>query len=378
MERVLITGGAGFIGLRLAEKLLGLGYDVVVLDNLSKQIHGDGQVTRQRLNELDCEFVYGDIRDARLIKSILSGVNSVIHLAAETGTGQSMYEVEKYMDVNVQATAILSKYIIENRSSLRKVVVASSRAVYGEGEYSCEEHGRVSPVQRLERDLANLDFECKCPVCAKNLNLIATSESASILPNSMYGLSKHTQEKMLSIACSSANVSFVALRYQNVYGPGQSLQNPYTGILSIFSNLILTNQSVELYEDGMPSRDFVYVDDVVSATSQALILEDLNSEVINIGSGQAITVQDVYTMLVERYDCQPNFYITGNYRAGDIRHNYADISKAREILNYKPSVGFVEGCDLFTNWVMSQSINESKYDESRAELIRLGLFKGKI
>ena len=276
VKNILITGGAGFIGSNLALKLLSYGYNITVLDNLSEQIHGSDPNKSLLYNSIKdkVNFILGDVcNENDWIKSI-ENQDVIIHLAAETGTGQSMYEVEKYVNVNVRSNAILLNCLSNKKNKIQKIIVASSRAVYGEGKYSCSEDGVVFPIQRSDYNLSKGDFNPKCPICDNNVTPMPTDEKSPLNPVSIYGITKQNQEQLISLGCKSLGISSIIYRYQNVYGPGQSLSNPYTGILSIFSTRILNNNQIEIFEDGLESRDFVYIDDVVDATFLGLKITD--------------------------------------------------------------------------------------------------------
>ena len=263
-RKILITGGAGFIGSNLALELNNRGYSVTVIDNLSEQVHKKGKESTLYLSiKGKVNFINGDVRKKGDWEKALRGQDIVVHLAAETGTGQSMYEISRYVEVNIQGTAHLLHFLSNNNHSIKKVIVASSRAVYGEGKYFCEEHFIVYPEIRKEVDLISGRFECTCPVCGREVKLQATDELSKLHPTSVYGITKHNQEQMVLTVCSALGIPAIAYRYQNVYGPGQSLCNPYTGILSIFSTQIKNNNQINIFEDGRESRDFVYIDDVV-------------------------------------------------------------------------------------------------------------------
>jgi len=378
MKNVLITGGAGFIGSSIALKLIDSDYNVTVLDNLSPQIHGDNPedsfLYKRIKNKVN--FVKGDVSNRADWEKALVNQDAIIHLAAETGTGQSMYEIEKYTKVNISGTAILLDILTNTKTNVRKVIVASSRAIYGEGKYYCEEHGIVYPHERKERDMLNKDFSNKCPVCGKNVQLKATDEEAKIHPSSIYGITKQVQEQMVLSSCKAINIPAVAYRYQNVYGPGQSLKNPYTGILSIFSTNILHNQPINIFEDGEESRDFVYIDDVVDATIIGLEKDEADYQVFNVGSGKSTTVKQVAELLKMYYKSDSDIKITGNFRLGDIRHNYADISKINKLLGFIPKYEFEEGIKIFTDWVKKENIEKNNfYQESLSEMRKKGLFK---
>lgn len=378
MKNILITGGAGFIGSNLALKLIQLGYRVTVLDNLSKQIHGSDPENTSTLYQSiagKVTFINGSVTSMNDWEKALVGQDAVIHLAAETGTGQSMYEVSRYVDVNIGGTSLMLDYLTNNTHAVKKIVIASSRAIYGEGKYWCSEHGTVYPNVREEKDMSNGYFHCKCPVCNKDVSLMATTEDSIIHPTSVYGITKQTQEQLVLTVGESIGIGSVALRYQNVYGPGQSLSNPYTGILSIFSTRIKNGNSISIFEDGAESRDFIYIDDVVNATILGLEKEAANGQVYNVGTGVSIDVMTVATSLCRKYGKQVDLNVSGNYRLGDIRHNYADISKIQKELGFRPEWDFESGIESFTNWVDSQAIQVDNYEASILEMKKKGLYK---
>jgi dTDP-L-rhamnose 4-epimerase len=374
MENILITGGAGFIGSNLALRLISIGYQVTVLDNLSPQVHTENSALYDSIKN-KVKFIKGDVRSKEDWLAALAGQNAVVHLAAETGTGQSMYEIEKYTDVNIKGTAILLDYLTNETHNIQKIIVASSRAIYGEGKYNCTQHGDVYPSERSESDLAKKDFEVKCPHCNSNVTLVGTDEASKIHPSSIYGITKQNQEQMVMVTCQSLGIPAVAFRYQNVYGPGQSLSNPYTGILSIFSTRIKNNNDLNIFEDGEESRDFVYIDDVVSATVKGLEQSAADGEVFNIGSGVGTTVLTVANALKQNYQSDIEISISGNYRVGDIRHNVADLTKAKEKLGFEPQVTFLKGVEQFTAWVNNQAVEDDCYEDSISEMKEKGLYK---
>lgn len=373
-RNVLITGGAGFIGSNLALKLVGLGYEVTVLDNLSEQIHGTHSDLLNTIID-KVNFIQGDVRNREDWEKALKGQDVVVHLAAETGTGQSMYEVQKYVDVNINGTAIFLDLLVNEEHQIKKVVIASSRAIYGEGKYKCAEHGIIYPNERKEADLQKGEFEPKCPVCNRDLVLQATDEQSKIHPSSVYGITKQNQEQMVLNVCQSVGIPAVAFRYQNVYGPGQSLKNPYTGILSIFSTQIKNCNDLNIFEDGKESRDFVFIDDVVKATVLGIQKEEADFEVFNVGSGKGTTVTEVAQTLKSLYKSSVNIKETGNFRLGDIRHNYADLSHIQNKLGFQPDVDFQTGVAAFAEWVNGQEIQEDRYLKSIEEMKAKGLFK---
>lgn len=377
MKNILISGGAGFIGSNLAIALIKKGYSVSVLDNLSPQIHGDNPENSFLFNSISdkVNFIQGDVRNRDDWEKSLSGQDAVIHLAAETGTGQSMYQIYKYCEVNTGGTALLLDILANKKNAIKKIIVASSRAIYGEGRYYCELHGEVYPESRKEEDLQKGIFECKCPKCGGKIELLSTHEESKIQPQSIYGISKYNQEELILVGGKSLNIPAVAFRYQNVYGPGQSLSNPYTGILSIFSTQIKNNNSINIFEDGKESRDFVYIDDVVNATILGLEKEQANYNSYNVGSGSNISVLQIANKLVNLYNSEVAINVTGNFRIGDIRHNYADLDKIKHDLNFEPEIQFDEGITNFAKWVNTQKKSEDLYSTSIYELKERGLYK---
>lgn len=377
--KVLVTGGAGFIGQHLCRALLGRGLSVRVIDNFSPQIHGGNAAVAADLAPA-VELIRGDIRDKELLIQALDGVDRIVHLAAETGTGQSMYEIERYFSVNVQGTAALLD-VLQNHAvgaSVRLIVVASSRAVYGEGAFSCARHGVVYPAARMQVDLTAGLYEPRCPSCQEPALLLETDESAPFRPMSIYGLTKQVQEQMVLMFARTKGISGFGLRYQNVYGPGQSLHNPYTGILAVFSNLARTGRAIEVYEDGAESRDFVYVHDVVNATVRAITYEGSYIGPLNVGSGVATSVSTVAAAVNRYFGDRSTIRISGAFRIGDIRHNKACLQQAAAVLGYQPSVSFEAGLKRFLVWAEKEEAGDAHaYEKSVDELASKGLMGAK-
>jgi dTDP-L-rhamnose 4-epimerase len=385
---VLITGGAGFIGSHLARRLLREDCTVTILDNMSPQIHGQStthseqKVAERILNATEIpsaklKVLIGDVRNKLSFNQALDGQEVVVHLAAETGTGQSMYEVERYEDTNLKGTAILMDYLVNNKNSrVRKLVVASSRAIYGEGKYSCQVCGIVYPGIRHSIDMKAGHFEPCCPVCCGTCLSLPTDEDSALHPSSFYGLCKQVQEQMTLLFAQTLGISGFALRYQNVYGPGQSLENPYTGILAIFSNQARINQTINIFEDGKESRDFVYIDDVIEATWRVIRPEVEGIAAINVGSGERTTVYEVVKEIIRFFDSNSPISITGAFRKGDIRHNLADLSKLKSITGFEPKWNFRNGVCEFLMWAESQEVVVDKYEKSLKEIRQKGLMHG--
>jgi dTDP-L-rhamnose 4-epimerase len=376
-KKILITGGAGFIGTKLTHQLIERGHEVTILDNLSPQIHGSAETSVLYNSIKDkVHFILGDVRNAEDWKKALPDQEVIVHLAAETGTGQSMYEIERYTQVNANGTAILLDMLTNGKHCVEKIVVASSRAIYGEGKYwSPALQQEVYPYGRKESDMLKGDFEVKCPFTGVNAEMRPTDEWSRIQPNSIYGLTKYHQEQAIMIATQALGIAGVAFRYQNVYGPGQSLSNPYTGILSIFSTRIKGGKDINIFEDGTESRDFVYIDDVVAATVLGIESDAANNQSFNVGTGVATSVLEVAQTLMKHYGLEVPITVTGQFRLGDIRHNVADMTKAEKILGFKAKVSFDEGIRNFSNWVNGQTVMSDKYEASLQEMKEKGLLK---
>jgi dTDP-L-rhamnose 4-epimerase len=368
-KHILITGGAGFIGTNLSRKLLADGYRITVLDNLSPQIHGAyPQLDEPMLRDGRIQFIRADVRQSAVLENALKSVDAVIHLAAETGTAQSMYQIAHYNEVNTQATAQLLDILANKPHTVKKIVLASSRSIYGEGAYDCATHGTVFPGARSAAQLKNHQWDPLCPMCNGPLRAIPTPETARPSPASIYAATKYAQEDLIRIAGDSLGISTAILRFQNVYGAGQSLNNPYTGILSIFSTRIRRNMSLPIFEDGLESRDFVHVNDIVQAIQLAMENDAASGMTLNVGAGEPTSVLDIANLLVDALGGTIRPEVTGQYRLGDIRHCYADLSQIRSTLNFTPQVSLVRGIEEFAAWVSSQPLPEDGLDKANEEL----------
>ena len=377
-KKILITGGAGFIGSNLSLKLISLGYEITVLDTLSPQIHGKNpEETSPLFRSIKdkVRFIKGSVVNESDWREAIADNSTIVHFAAETGTGKSMYQIDHYVKTNIGGTALMLDILTNTKTSVKKVVIASSRAIYGEGKYLSKKLGIVYPAHRSSESMDKGNFEVTYPGTDEVLELVATDEFSKIHPSSIYGITKQNQEQMVMTVCAAIGVAPVAFRYQNVYGPGQSLTNPYTGILSIFSTQIKNNFPINIFEDGKESRDFVFISDVVDATIAGIEQTAADNEVFNVGNGVATTVLKVAETLMKNYEQQVPVTVTGNYRLGDIRHNYADISKITKLLGFQPKVNFDDGIAAFCNWVDDQVIQESNYEKSLTEMKEKGLFK---
>jgi dTDP-L-rhamnose 4-epimerase len=372
--KVLVTGGAGFIGTHLVRDLLRIGMDVTILDNFSPQIHGGNNTLAPDIAP-HVRLIIGDIQDQAAVADAVHGQDAIVHLAAETGTGQSMYEVVRYERVNIGGTANLLQAISDDAGrTLRRLVVASSRSIYGEGCYHSPSRGVVFPESRGVEDMQAGRFEPLDPVTGEACTVLPTKEDAPLHPTSFYGLTKQVQEQMCLLWGQTLGFSAFGLRYQNVFGPGQSLKNPYTGILAIFSNQARVNQPIKIFEDGKESRDFVYIQDVVDATVAAVIHEGTQSAALNVGSGVSTPVTEVVDEIISFFKSRSAVSITGAFRQGDIRHCFADLEKVRQTLNFTPKWNFRDGVAKFLEWASTQEVGESRYAASLREMKERGLY----
>ncbi len=370
-KRVLVTGGAGFIGSHLVDKLIELGHKVVVFDSLEPQVHGDDQEMPKYLNK-ECEFVKGDMRNRDEWKKVLHGGEIIFHQASVVGIGQSMYEVGRYSEVNVLGTANLLDILANEDHQIEKVIVASSMSVYGEGKYSCGNCGAVYPKLRPLSQLKKGEWEMRCPVCNEKVHSLHTDEDKPLYPTSVYAISKRDQEEMCLTVGRAYHIPTVALRYFNVYGPRQALSNPYTGVAAIFSSRILNNHPPCIFEDGLQSRDFTHISDIIQANLLAMENEKANYEVFNVGTGRSLRVLDMAKALIKKLASSVDIDIVGKYREGDIRHCYADISKIQSQLGFEPRVKFEEGISNLVEWVRGQKTRD-QFEKSRRELQKKGL-----
>lgn len=369
MKKILVTGGAGFIGTHLARQALEAGHSVRILDNLSPQIHG---AEAQYQPPAGAEFIRGDVRVREHWDGALRDVDTIVHLAAETGTGQSMYEIDRYYAVNVQGTALLFDMLANRPRGVGNVILASSRSVYGEGAYlcrSCEPSGRrCFPAARTPEQLAEHDWAPKCPDCDSPVEATATREDDALSPASIYAATKLAQEELVRVACNAMGISHSILRFQNVFGEGQSLKNPYTGILSIFSTRIRLGLPLPIFEDGKESRDFVHVEDVAAAVLACVERPAQKGAVLNVGSGKAVSVLDVAQALCRTMGSPIAPHVTGEYRIGDIRHNFADVGRLERVTGLQPKIALEEGLERFCTWLAGEPVPQDMLENANAEL----------
>jgi len=371
--KVLITGGAGFIGTHLSRKLVELGHSVRILDNLTPQVHGSN-TDFQKIGESGIDFMLGDVRDLDTVRRACREIEVVFHLAAQTGVGQSMYQIQNYMDCNVVGTAQLLDVLAGDKQKLRSFILTSSRAVYGEGKYLCSQCGVVNPPPRTREQLIEADWDVHCPNCSARVECLPTDEDKPLQPGSVYAISKRAQEELCLCIGRAYKIPVKILRLFNVYGSGQSLTNPYTGIMTIFASKIKKAEPPLIYEDGLESRDFVHVMDVVNALVLAIENDRANYEAVNVGSGKALSVFEMACTMVRLMKAGLQPKVIGKYREGDIRHCYADLSKAHRLLGYQPMVSFEEGFIEFLNWAKDRP-SEDRLATATAELEQRGLFR---
>jgi dTDP-L-rhamnose 4-epimerase len=351
-ERVLVTGGAGFIGRHLVQRLLTRGYEVRVLDALVEQVHGPG--AQADLPD-EVEFIRADVTDFDAVSRAIRDVDRIVHLAAEVGVGQSMYEIRRYVGANAGGTASLLEALILNRGRVSKVVVASSMSVYGEGAYECDSCKATRAAGTRDREaLQARAWDHVCPVCGGSLRPVPTSEDKRLDPGSVYAISKLDQEWYVLGVTRAYGIPSVALRYFNVFGPGQALNNPYTGLCANVIARLMNDRPPLIFEDGRQMRDFVHVDDIVTANVLALESDKVNREAINVGSGRATTVLDIAQLICGAMDKPPTCELANEFREGDIRHCFADISRARAVLGFEPSIEMQAGIEGLVSWVRTQ------------------------
>ena len=370
-KQILITGGAGFVGSHLADGLLAAGHTVRILDDLTPQVHTNGQ--RPDYLSSDVELVIGDVRDPNRLREVLAGVDVVYHFAATVGVGQSMYEIARYMSVNSQGTAELLQAMLDAKLTPEKLIVASSMSIYGEGRYVCSDCGNsAAPAVRSVAQLRAGKWELACDACGGVLKPVPTDETKPSEIGSVYALSKRDQEQLCLIYGQNYDLPVTALRFFNIYGTRQALSNPYTGVAAVFASRMLNGNAPMIFEDGEQMRDFVSIHDIVRANILAMERPESNGEVINIGCGTPITIRQVAEILARALGKEVEPVIAHKYRAGDIRHCYADISKARKLLGYQPQVSHEEGFRELAQWLMEQEA-EDKAETMLQELSTYGL-----
>ncbi len=367
-KKVLITGGAGFVGSHTADALVKAGHEVRIFDNLTPQVH---QGKDPCLPE-GTEFIYGDVRNLSGLSSAVKDADVIYHLAAAVGVGQSMYQISEYTATNNLGTANLLQAILDTRSSPEKIVVASSMSIYGEGKYLCRECGEMAPPPRPLEQLKQKTWETLCPTCGESLIPVPAREDKPLQCTSIYALSKKDQEEMTLLFGRTYEIPVVALRYFNIYGTRQSLSNPYTGVAAIFASRLLNQKAPVIFEDGKQMRDFVSVRDIVQANLLAMENSGADGKALNIGSGDPVTIREVAGALSQALGVQVPAEITGKYRAGDIRHCFGDITAALQLLGYRPQTTLKQGLEELVTWLESQQAGDS-LDQAMQQLSTHGL-----
>ncbi|MFX1519431.1 MAG: NAD-dependent epimerase/dehydratase family protein [Promethearchaeota archaeon] len=374
IENVLVTGGAGFIGSYIVDLLIEEGFNVSVFDNLEPQVHGSKQILPKYLNSA-AKFLKKDMRVQEELAEAISDVDAIFHQAAAVGVGQSMYQVSKYIHSNTLGTANLLDVLVNKDHNVKKLVVASSMSIYGEGRYICEDCGPVSPKLRSTEQMKRKEWQLRCPKCEKIATPTPTNEEKPLNPTSIYAMSKHHQEEMCLLIGETYGIPTIALRYFNVYGPRQALSNPYTGVVAIFSSRILNGNQPILYEDGNMKRDFIHVKDIAHANLLALKSNNADYRAYNIGTGTYITIKDLAKLILENYNSTISPVISNTFRIGDVRHCYADISLAKKYLGFIPRIKLTEGLKDLLQWVSELDKEQvvDKFDTAEAELEKKGL-----
>jgi len=368
-KRILVTGGAGFVGSHTVDALLREGHRVRVFDNLDDQVHHG---TMPAYLSREAEFVRGDVRDLEALQAAVAGIDVVYHFAAAVGVGQSMYEIARYMGTNTLGTANLLQALLDRGDRLEKLIVASSMSIYGEGQYRCEEHGMVAPGPRGAAQLKAKQWQVACPQCGRRLEAVATGEDKPLQCSSIYALGKKDQEEMCLLFGRTYGVPVVALRYFNIYGTRQALSNPYTGVAAIFASRLLNRRAPLIFEDGEQLRDFVSVHDVVQANLLAMQRREADGCALNIGSGQPVTIRKIAETLGATLGVRVPAEITGKFRAGDIRHCFGDIALAQRLLDYCPRYYLQSAVGELVEWLHSQSAVDG-IEKASSQLAAFGL-----
>lgn len=370
LKNILVTGGAGFIGSFLVDQLIQKGYKVKILDNLDTQVHLNS-IPPKYLNP-EAEFIKGDVRNRKKLKKALQNIEIVFHMASCVGVGQSQYEIQKYTSVNCGGTALLWDIIIQDKLDIKKVIIPGSMTCFGEGISQCNNCGVVKPNIRNDNEINKNDFRCRCPKCNNPVKPIATPSDCKMAPGSVYAISKKFQEDLSLSLSKMYNIPSVVLRYFNVYGPRQSLSNPYTGVSAIFISRIKNGNKPIIYEDGLQTRDFISVHDVVSANLMVMENDILDNRALNLGSGEPIAIIDLGNLLIKLLNSNVKMDITRKFRKGDIRHCYVKKEEIKEKLNFVNKISLEEGMLELAKWSEHQD-SEDNFEQATLELKDKGL-----
>jgi dTDP-L-rhamnose 4-epimerase len=372
IRNVLVTGGAGYIGSHLVDSLVGRDYTVTVLDNLEPQVHRSGNWPSYA--NARATYVRGDVRDRSVFQPLVLAADAVVHFGAAVSVGQSMYQIDRYVDVNTRGTALLLDILVNNPHHVEKVIVASSIGVYGEGAYRCNTHGPVAPTIRPEAQLAAHDWEQHCPICGTHVRSVPTPEDKALYRDNIYSMTKYHQEEMVLLIGKTYGIPAVAPRFFNVYGPRQSLSNPYAGVAAIWLSRLLNGKQPVVFEDGGQLRDFVSIHDVVDCL--VLMLEKSGADYlpVNVGSGETVTILDIAKMLNRLLGTSIDPLVTQTGRKFDIRHNTADIARARQTLGFAPKVSLEQGFTELISWAKTTpDVAVDFFDKALDELAQKGL-----
>lgn len=372
-KNILITGGAGFIGSHLVDTLVDKDYEIIVYDNLEEQVFGKINSVPDYLNT-NIKFIKANVVDYDNLHSAIKDVEVIIHLAAAVGVGQSMYQISKYINNNTMGTANLLDILVNKEHNVKKLIVASSMSIYGEGKYKCESCGIQFPQTRKSKNLEHGKWEHYCEDCGKELKPMPTDEEKPLDSTSIYAMSKKHQEKMSLLIGKTYGINTTALRFFNVYGSRQALSNPYTGVCAIFSSNLLNGNPPNVFEDGLQTRDLISVKDICEAIVLSINKKSAENEVFNVGTGIPTSIKEIAELLSEKINPNINPNILNKYRPGDIRHCIADISKIKSKLQFQPEVSIKDGIDQLIQWVKLQKGNvKDKSKEALEELKTKGL-----
>jgi len=369
--KILVTGGAGFIGSFIVDMLIERGHEVLVFDNLDPQVHQSRNKLPEHFNP-KAKFIFGDVREKDKLYDAVKEAEIIFHKAAAVGVGQSMYQVEHYVDVNTKGTAALLDILANNKHNVRKLIVAASMSSYGEGAYLCGKCGKFYPKLRTEEQMNKKKFEIFCDKCGQETTPIPTDEEKTRDCNSIYAITKKDQEDMCLNICCAYKIPVVALRYFNVYGPRQSVSNPYTGVMAIFASRLLNDNQPIVYEDGLQTRDFINVRDIAAANILAMENDKADYGYFNVGSGKPVSVKKIALSLAEILGKKVEPVLVNKYRKGDVRHCFADINKIQSLLGFKPEVSFEKGMDELCCWLKKQKAVD-KVEAAQEELKNKGL-----